>query len=123
MATGTLNILFYADEGDMHLHYFVEDGKVHFLGDRFLESELPTRLRGMRYLGVQSVYVFLLKELPKPITEWMDFDETQKQLRATWVAKLEAKDSVESWVERVHEELRKHPAKLAELSITALKAG
>jgi hypothetical protein len=123
MATGTMNILFYADENDMHLYYFVEGGKRHFLGDRFLESELPTRLKGMRYLGIQSVYVFLLKELPKPITEWMDFDETQKQLRATWVAKLEPEDTVESWVERVHGEMAKHQAALGELSITALKAG
>jgi hypothetical protein len=123
MATGTMNILFYADENDMHLYYFVEGGKKHFLGDHFLESELPMRLKGMRYLGIQSVYVFLLKELPKPITEWMDFDETQKQLRATWVAKLEPEDTVESWVERVHGEMAKHQAALGELSITALKAG
>jgi|SRR5580704_9465628 hypothetical protein len=123
MATGTMNILFYADENDMHLYYFVEGGKRHFLGDRFLESELPTRLKGMRYLGIQSVYVFLLEELPKPITEWMDFDETQKQLRATWVAKLEPEDTVESWVERVRGEMAKHQAALGELSITALKAG
>jgi hypothetical protein len=123
MATGTMNILFYADENDMHLYYFVEGGKRHFLGDRFLESELPTRLKGMRYLGIQSVYVFLLEELPKPITEWMDFDETQKQLRATWVAKLEPEDTVESWVERVRGEMAEHQAALGELSITALKAG
>ena len=118
-----MNILFYADENDMHLYYFVEGGKRHFLGDRFLESELPTRLKGMRYLGIQSVYVFLLEELPKPITEWMDFDETQKQLRATWVAKLEPEDTVESWVERVRGEMAEHQAALGELSITALKAG
>lgn len=123
MATGTLNILFYADEDDMHLYYFVEGGKKHFVGDRFLESELPSRLQGMRYFGVQSVYVFLFKELPNPITEWMDFDETQKQLRATWITKLDPKASVESWIERVHEELAKHQGALAELSITAVKAG
>jgi hypothetical protein len=123
MATGTMNILFYADESDMHLYYFVEGGKRQFLGDRFLESELPMRLKGMRYLGIRSVYVFLFKELPKPIPEWMDFDETQKQLRATWVAKLEPEDTVESWVERVRGEMAKHQAALGELSITALKAG
>jgi hypothetical protein len=123
MTTGTMNLLFYADENDMHLYYFVEGGKKHILSDRFLESELPERLKGMRYLGVQSVYIYLFKELPNHITEWMDSDETQKQLKAQWVAKLLPKDSVESWVERVHEELGKHQAKLGELSITALRAG
>lgn len=122
MRTGTLNILFFADDDDLHLHYFVEDGKVHFMGDRFLESELPSRLQGMRYLGVQSVFVFLLKKKPKSISEWQKLDLLQKELTATQVVKLKPQDSVEAWIARVHEEMRNHQPGLAELSVTALKA-
>lgn len=115
----TFNVLFYRDESDLHFYYFVESGKVHFLGDRFLESELPARLQGMRHTGLQSVSIFIHKKLPSGMAEWQQLDQLQKELRAAQVISLEPQDSVESWIARVHQEMEKHDAELAELSITA----
>jgi len=104
------------------MHYSVADGKVHLGTDRFHESELPTRLRGLRYSGVQSVSVFVLKKKPKPMAQWQKLDITQKELDATQVVKLEPHDSVETWVARVHEAIDRYQPELAELSITAVRA-
>lgn len=122
MQTGTFNVLFFAGESDLHYYYFVEDGTVHFMSDRFLESELPSRLQGMRHLGIQSVTVYLLKEKPKSLSDWQKHDFLLKELTATHVIKLKPQDSVEVWIARVHEEMRNHKPELAELAVTALKA-
>jgi len=121
MGIQVFNIVFVKSEGQERKHYFWIDGEVLSSSSGFHEAELPTRLQGLRFLGVQSVYVYLMKSRPKPLSEWQRLDSTQKQLAATCVAKLAPGDSVESWVGRVHQEMEETHSEFAELSITANK--